>query len=65
MQVYNLECEIQEKRKQMRLLEQRIIQSGEASVASASLLDMQQVIILFFTCILVLSSLHLSLPPLP
>ncbi|KMT00370.1 hypothetical protein BVRB_9g216780 isoform A [Beta vulgaris subsp. vulgaris] len=44
-QVHNLECEIQEKRKQMRLLEQRIIQSGEASVASASLLDMQQTVV--------------------
>lgn len=44
-QIRNLECEIQDKRKQMRLLEQRIIQSGEASVASASLLDMQQTVI--------------------
>ncbi|CAO2813422.1 unnamed protein product [Amaranthus hypochondriacus] len=43
-QIRNLECEIQEKRKQMRLLEQRIIQCGEASVASASLLDMQQTV---------------------
>ncbi|XP_021849955.1 kinesin-like protein KIN-7D, mitochondrial [Spinacia oleracea] len=43
-QIHNLECEIQDKRKQMRLLEQRIIQSGEASVASASLLDMQQTV---------------------
>ncbi|KAL2927250.1 Kinesin-like protein KIN-7D mitochondrial [Bienertia sinuspersici] len=43
-QVHNLESEIQEKRKQMRLLEQRIIQSGEASVASASMLDLQQTV---------------------
>ncbi|XP_057520798.1 kinesin-like protein KIN-7D, mitochondrial [Amaranthus tricolor] len=43
-QIHNLECEIQEKRKQMRLLEQRIIQCGEASVTSASLLDMQQTV---------------------
>ncbi|KAK9671213.1 hypothetical protein RND81_12G013900 [Saponaria officinalis] len=43
-QIQNLECEIQEKRKQMRLLEQRIIQSGEASVANASLIDMQQTV---------------------
>ncbi|GMH13469.1 hypothetical protein Nepgr_015310 [Nepenthes gracilis] len=40
-QIQNLECEIQEKRKQMRVLEKRIIQSGEASVANASLVDMQ------------------------
>ncbi|XP_074275441.1 kinesin-like protein KIN-7D, mitochondrial [Silene latifolia] len=43
-QIQNLEREIQEKRKQMRLLEQRIIQSGEASVANASLIDMQQTV---------------------
>ncbi|KAH9611631.1 hypothetical protein KSS87_010325 [Heliosperma pusillum] len=43
-QIQNLEREIQEKRKQMRLLEQRIIQSGEASVANASLIDMQQAV---------------------
>jgi len=47
MQIQNLEHEIQEKRKQMRLLEQQIIQSGEASVANASLIDMQQVLILW------------------
>jgi len=46
MQIENLEHEIHEKRKQMRLLEQRIVQSGEASVANASLIDMQQVVIL-------------------
>ncbi|GAB2267664.1 Kinesin-like protein KIN-7D, mitochondrial [Dionaea muscipula] len=39
-QIPNLEREIQEKRRQMRVLEQRIIQSGEASVANASLVDM-------------------------
>ncbi|XP_074284481.1 kinesin-like protein KIN-7D, mitochondrial [Silene latifolia] len=43
-QIQNLEREIQEKRKQMRLLEQRIIQSGETSVANASLIDMQQTV---------------------
>ncbi|KAJ8450922.1 hypothetical protein Cgig2_032547 [Carnegiea gigantea] len=41
-QIQNLEHEIQEKRKQMRLLEQQIIQSGDASVANASMIDMQQ-----------------------
>ena len=35
----------------MRLLEQRIIQCGEASVASASLLDMHQVLFPCSTCI--------------
>lgn len=43
-QIQNLEREIQEKRKQMRALEQRIVQSGEASVANASLVDMQQTV---------------------
>ncbi|GAB4849794.1 hypothetical protein Ancab_004592 [Ancistrocladus abbreviatus] len=41
-QIQNLEREIQEKRRQMRIQEQRIIQSGEASVSNASLVDMQQ-----------------------
>ncbi|GAB4840942.1 hypothetical protein Ancab_021702 [Ancistrocladus abbreviatus] len=43
-QIQNLEREIQEKRRQMRILEQRIIQSGEASISNASLVDMQQVV---------------------
>ncbi|XP_047941732.1 kinesin-like protein KIN-7D, mitochondrial isoform X3 [Salvia hispanica] len=43
-QIENLEREIQEKRKQMRVLEQRIVDSGEASVASASMVEMQQTI---------------------
>lgn len=43
-QIQNLESEILEKRKQMRVLEQRIIESGEASMANASLVDMQQVV---------------------
>ncbi|GAB4860397.1 hypothetical protein Ancab_035555 [Ancistrocladus abbreviatus] len=42
LKTQNMECEIQEKRRQMRILEQRIIQSGEASVSNASLVDMQQ-----------------------
>ncbi|PIN04884.1 Kinesin-like protein [Handroanthus impetiginosus] len=43
-QIENLEREIQEKRKQMRVLEQRIVESGEASVANASMAEMQQTI---------------------
>ncbi|XP_008791643.1 kinesin-like protein KIN-7K, chloroplastic isoform X1 [Phoenix dactylifera] len=42
IQIQNLEHEIQEKQRQMRVLEQRIIESGEASMANASLVDMQQ-----------------------
>ncbi|KAI4297650.1 hypothetical protein L6164_037532 [Bauhinia variegata] len=41
-QIENLEREIEEKRKQMRALEQRITESGEASMANASLVEMQQ-----------------------
>ncbi|KAI4300063.1 hypothetical protein L6164_033480 [Bauhinia variegata] len=41
-QIENLEREIQEKRKQMKALEQRITESGEASMANASLVEMQQ-----------------------
>ncbi|XP_055833970.1 kinesin-like protein KIN-7D, mitochondrial isoform X2 [Solanum dulcamara] len=41
-QIQNLECEIQEKRKQMRMLEQHIVESGKASVANASFVEMQQ-----------------------
>lgn len=44
IQTQNLEREIQEKRRQMRVLEQRIIESGEASMANASLVDMQQTV---------------------
>lgn len=46
-----MEREIQEKRRQMRVLEQRIIESGEASISNASLVDMQQVILLSFSLI--------------
>ncbi|KAF8109554.1 hypothetical protein N665_0094s0023 [Sinapis alba] len=38
----NLENEIQEKQRQMRALEQLIIESGEASIANSSLVEMQQ-----------------------
>ncbi|RID51480.1 hypothetical protein BRARA_H02137, partial [Brassica rapa] len=41
-QIQNLEHEIQEKQRQMRALEQHIIESGEASIANASLVEMQQ-----------------------
>ncbi|KAF7810847.1 kinesin-like protein KIN-7D, mitochondrial [Senna tora] len=41
-QIQNLEREIQEKKKQMRVLEQRIIENGEASMANTSLVEMQQ-----------------------
>ncbi|KAJ4777380.1 Kinesin-like protein KIN-7G [Rhynchospora pubera] len=43
-QIQNLEREIQEKRRQMRALEQKITETGEGSLASASLVDMQQTI---------------------
>ncbi|XP_022146181.1 kinesin-like protein KIN-7D, mitochondrial [Momordica charantia] len=43
-QIQNLEHEIQEKRKQMRVLEQRITESREASVANTSLAEMQQTV---------------------
>ncbi|XWS67846.1 hypothetical protein CRYUN_Cryun04dG0039700 [Craigia yunnanensis] len=48
-QIQNLEREIQEKRRQMRVLEQRIIQSSEASIANASLVDMQQTVMKLMT----------------
>ncbi|XP_020600098.1 kinesin-like protein KIN-7K, chloroplastic isoform X2 [Phalaenopsis equestris] len=44
IQIQNLEREIEEKRNQMRVLEQRIIESKEASIANASLFDMQQTV---------------------
>ncbi|KAI5388441.1 Kinesin-like protein KIN-7D [Lathyrus oleraceus] len=43
-QIENLEQEIQEKRKQMRGLEQRIIETGETSEANPSLVEMQQTV---------------------
>ncbi|TYH90206.1 hypothetical protein ES332_A13G034200v1 [Gossypium tomentosum] len=48
-QIQNLEREIQEKRRQMRVLEQRIIESGEASIANASFVDMQQTVMRLMT----------------
>ncbi|VAH17302.1 unnamed protein product [Triticum turgidum subsp. durum] len=43
-QIENLEHEIQQKRRHLRALEQKIMESGEASVANASMVDMQQTI---------------------
>ncbi|XP_057783131.1 kinesin-like protein KIN-7D, mitochondrial [Salvia miltiorrhiza] len=43
-QIENLERDIQEKRKQMRALEQRIVERSEASVANASMVEMQQTV---------------------
>ncbi|XP_051132720.1 kinesin-like protein KIN-7D, mitochondrial [Andrographis paniculata] len=43
-QIQSLEHEIHEKRTQMRILEQRIVESGEASVANASMVEMQQMV---------------------
>ncbi|XP_010263861.1 PREDICTED: kinesin-like protein KIN-7D, mitochondrial isoform X2 [Nelumbo nucifera] len=48
-QIQNLESEIQEKRRQMRVLEQRVIESGEASISNASLVDMQQTVMRLMT----------------
>ena len=45
IQIQSLEHEIQEKKKQMRILEQRITESREASIANASVAEMQQVAI--------------------
>ncbi|XP_043708686.1 kinesin-like protein KIN-7D, mitochondrial [Telopea speciosissima] len=44
IQIQNLEREIKEKKMQMRVLEQRITESGEASISNASLVDMQQTV---------------------
>nr|POF06708.1 kinesin-like protein kin-7d, mitochondrial [Quercus suber] len=48
-QIQNLEHEIQEKRRQMRALEQRIIESGEASISNSSLVEMQQTLMRLMT----------------
>ncbi|KAM7262604.1 hypothetical protein ACFE04_000287 [Oxalis oulophora] len=44
LQIQNLERDIQEKRRQMRVLERRIVDSGEASMANVSIVDMQETI---------------------
>ncbi|KAF6145409.1 hypothetical protein GIB67_029178 [Kingdonia uniflora] len=43
-QIQKLEAEIHEKRRQMGVLEKHIIESGEASMSNASLVDMQQTV---------------------
>lgn len=48
-QVQNLELEIEEKKRQMRVLEQRIIESGESSIANASSVEMQQSVMRLMT----------------
>ncbi|KAL0891728.1 hypothetical protein Bca101_015711 [Brassica carinata] len=48
-QIQDLEREIQEKQGQMRALEQLIIESGEASIANASLVEMQQKVMSLMT----------------
>ncbi|PIA57112.1 hypothetical protein AQUCO_00600086v1 [Aquilegia coerulea] len=48
-QAQKLESEIQEKRRQMRVLEKHITESGEASIANASLVDMQQTVMRLMT----------------
>ncbi|KAF9676069.1 hypothetical protein SADUNF_Sadunf09G0100100 [Salix dunnii] len=49
IQIQNLEREIMEKTRQMGVLEQRIIESGEASIANASVVDMQQTVMRLMT----------------
>ncbi|XP_021889249.1 kinesin-like protein KIN-7D, mitochondrial isoform X2 [Carica papaya] len=49
IQIQNLEREIQEKKRQMRVLEQRIIENGEASISNSSLVDMQQTVMRLMT----------------
>lgn len=48
-QIQNLEYDILEKKKQMRILEQRIVESGEASIANASIVEMQQTLMKLMT----------------
>lgn len=55
-QIQNLEREIQEKRRQMRILEQRIIENGEASMANASMVDKQQVVYKHFIVVTLIIS---------
>ncbi|KAD5318168.1 hypothetical protein E3N88_18114 [Mikania micrantha] len=48
-QIENLELEIEEKRRQMRVLEKQIIESNEASISNISLADMQQTMMRLMT----------------
>ncbi|XP_019170100.1 PREDICTED: kinesin-like protein KIN-7D, mitochondrial [Ipomoea nil] len=43
-QIETLEREIQEKKRQMGILEQRIVESGEASIGNASVVEMQKTV---------------------
>jgi centromeric protein E len=49
MQIQNLENDIQEKQRQMKSLEQRITESGEASIANASSIEMQEKVMRLMT----------------
>ncbi|GKB26354.1 kinesin-like protein KIN-7D, mitochondrial, partial [Tanacetum coccineum] len=48
-QIESLEREIEEKRRQMRVLEKQIIESNEASISNTSLADMQQTMMKLMT----------------
>ncbi|KAL7125417.1 hypothetical protein ABFS83_14G115800 [Erythranthe nasuta] len=48
-QIQNMEHEIHEKKMQMRVLEQRIAEAGEASVANASMVEIQQTVMKLMT----------------
>ncbi|MCL7036992.1 hypothetical protein MKW94_023706 [Papaver nudicaule] len=48
-QIQKLENEIQEKMKQLKVLEKHITESGEASIADASIVDMQQTVMRLMT----------------
>ncbi|KAL3539016.1 hypothetical protein ACH5RR_002382 [Cinchona calisaya] len=48
-QIQKLECEILEKKRQMRILEQRIVESGKMSIANASMVEMQQTLMKLMT----------------
>nr|GFD03208.1 kinesin-like protein KIN-7D, mitochondrial [Tanacetum cinerariifolium] len=47
--IESLEREIEEKRRQMRVLEKQIIESNEASISNTSLADMQQTMMKLMT----------------
>ncbi|XP_049378043.1 kinesin-like protein KIN-7D, mitochondrial isoform X2 [Solanum stenotomum] len=49
IEIQSLERDIEGKREQMRILEQRIVESGEVSISSASLVEMQQTLMKLMT----------------
>ncbi|KAM0007646.1 hypothetical protein Hdeb2414_s0136g00808691 [Helianthus debilis subsp. tardiflorus] len=49
LMIENLEREIEEKRRQMRVLEKQIIESNEVSISNTSLADMQQTMMRLMT----------------